>query len=357
MLASLRRVSPIVYFGAFAVLMPLGGIPTTLLLVNEVKSAHVEFAVEVPEGYQQVWNTMRLVAAIAGPTLVLLGLGCLGMALYLLQRGPRKAQGEFVANDAVRYQRHLVGIGYSLLLSGLLLTSLIAAMLYWNLIEIGGARSQESIKPEQLTFLLILSTLAAVVGSLFFVANSLRKKRDAKQRFSSEKFWGGLWFRVGEAVLFSLVVFWLIWKNHVTSQQSSGADAPLLDYSWLPILCLLIGMFVTSGEMLIFAIARGLFRAVAAFFGVEIEEEENGGNRAPPGGQGGVSTATQPGTSPSGGGGVPMHDLVGIDDATIISDTKSDPRADEEFIDEPRAGEPDPADPGHTNQDKRENLD
>jgi hypothetical protein len=73
----------------------------------------------------------------------------------------------------------------------------------------------------------------AILGSLFFIAGSMRQKRDALEkqlwiknqptsvvappkspdetdkdlRYRGIKFWGGLWYRMGEAILFALVVY------------------------------------------------------------------------------------------------------------------------------------------------------
>ena len=48
---------------------------------------------------------------------------------------------------------------------------------------------------------LIVSLGMAVLGALFFVTNSLRKKRERqRESYSERKFWAGLWFRLGEAV-------------------------------------------------------------------------------------------------------------------------------------------------------------
>lgn len=98
-------------------------------------------------------------------------------------------------------------------------------------------------------FTLILSMLLAVAGSAFFTANSLVHKW-GKEDFSLSGFWSGFWFRLGESLLFVLVIFLIL----------CSSQAFYNDYiNWLPALSLLMGMFVKSGERLIFGLAERLF--------------------------------------------------------------------------------------------------
>ncbi|MHC4063778.1 MAG: DUF4153 domain-containing protein [Planctomycetota bacterium] len=170
------------------------------------------------------------------------------------------------------FNHYLMVTGYALLLVGVLCCTLVAGLLYSGRLEGSADGFQSNISGNTLAILVVLSAVASVFGALFFVANSLRKKReDPKEEFSVRKFWGGLTFRLGEAVLFSLVIFWLIWWSSapttgtITQPAQSPANMPL-GYALLPLMSLLLGMFVTSGEKLVFAIAQGLFRAVEAFF-------------------------------------------------------------------------------------------
>ena len=70
--------------------------------------------------------------------------------------------------------------------------------------------------------------------------------------FNSTQFWGGLWFRAGEAMLFTLVVFLAI--TGASLQKMTGASLLLMS--------LLLGMFVKTGESLIAGMADKLFSAV-----------------------------------------------------------------------------------------------
>jgi len=94
---------------------------------------------------------------------------------------------------------------------------------------------------------LVVSLGMAVLGALFFVTNSLRNKRERKLvRYSETKFWAGLWFRLGEAVLFT-VVFFLALRHYVpdseqllrqtitdwkaATRRTSNAKMPLMSWS------------------------------------------------------------------------------------------------------------------------------
>lgn len=99
-------------------------------------------------------------------------------------------------------------------------------------------------------FTLILSMLLGLVGSVFFTANSLLEKW-GKEDFSMSGFWSGFWFRIGESLLFVLVIFLIL-----CSDWDGVYDRYI---NWLPALALLMGMFVKSGEWLIFGLAERLF--------------------------------------------------------------------------------------------------
>lgn len=109
--------------------------------------------------------------------------------------------------------------------------------------------------------ILLASVGLAALGSLFFTADALREKRDANDEdFSVRAFWGGLWFRMGESILFALVLFLLLAGN----QSNGSSDSYDRYFGLFPLIALLMGMFVKSGERLIFGIAHRLFAAVEA---------------------------------------------------------------------------------------------
>ena len=139
-----------------------------------------------------------------------------------------------------------------------------------------------------LFFLLSSSTMMALFGATFFVVNRVSRKRalvdpnldgtideDTKnsdrtsasrvqlpgdatslkpmpsERFDTHAFWSGAFFRAGEAVLFTFSFFWLFW----TSSWS---------VIWLPVLALFVGMFVKTGETVVFQLGERLLLATEA---------------------------------------------------------------------------------------------
>jgi len=166
-----------------------------------------------------------------------------------------------------------------------------------------------AIKRVRLATLLLLSIGTAIVGALFFVANSLRVKCAVAEPFSAARFWGGLWYRLGEAALFTLVMFWLVWRS-----ADPKHDSTPMNYTWLPIVSLFLGMFVKSGESLVFAIAHGLFEAVRGFFGLALVRDKpapkagQGKDKSSPAGENGSGKGANVVTGETGGSAVPLTD-------------------------------------------------
>ena len=96
----------------------------------------------------------------------------------------------------------------------------------------------------------------AQLGALFFVTNALRRKRDTGETYDTRKFWGGLWYRLGEAVLFTLV-FFLAFRFY----GSKTGDR------FLPLVALCLGMFVTTGEALVFGLVQRVLKGAIALVG------------------------------------------------------------------------------------------
>jgi hypothetical protein len=71
--------------------------------------------------------------------------------------------------------------------------------------------------------------------------------------FDVHKFWSGVFFRVGEAVLFTFTSFWLLWSSRSTEYTI-----------WLPVLALFVGMFVKTGETVVFSLGQRILSAAEA---------------------------------------------------------------------------------------------
>jgi hypothetical protein len=77
--------------------------------------------------------------------------------------------------------------------------------------------------------------------------------KSTAEPFDAHAFWSGAFFRIGEAVLFTFTFFWIIWSWKSTEYLV-----------WLPVLALFVGMFVKTGETVIFRLGtRILFAADA----------------------------------------------------------------------------------------------
>ncbi|NOZ94351.1 MAG: hypothetical protein GXP47_06385 [Acidobacteria bacterium] len=232
----------------------------------------------------------------AKPTPVLWG--CMGVALLAIVAGAvtmlhlsrsRTDGAEASDRDEILYSRYLTGLGFALLTVALSTAISASGLVHNGWIETSGeafrqasasngagerqrrttGRENELPPRDKVGLILLLSTEMSLLGALFFVTNRLRTKRDElhgprAEAFDGLRFWGGTFFRMGEAVLFTFVFFWLFWKY---MGQANGVD-----YSFLPILALLLGMFVKTGERMIFGLGERLLAAAGQLFPVTRSE-------------------------------------------------------------------------------------
>jgi hypothetical protein len=180
------------------------------------------------------------------------------------------------------YGIYLVGIGFALLLQAVMCSIVFAAVsssvgqrlslsqaaqatqtastVQTSTVTDAGIRELAKLfgnSSEQAFFivgLFALSTLVATLGALFFFATALWTKMAEPERdpFDRRVFWGGLWFRLGEAILFNLV-FFLVLRYYADTQ-----------FLILPLVSLLVGMFLKTGESLVSGIATRVFAAIQA---------------------------------------------------------------------------------------------
>lgn len=78
-------------------------------------------------------------------------------------------------------------------------------------------------------------------------------RKSTEEPFDAHSFWSGAFFRIGEAVLFTFAFFWLIWT-------SAGSEFLV----WLPVLALFVGMFVKTGETIVFRLGLRILSAAEA---------------------------------------------------------------------------------------------
>ena len=113
---------------------------------------------------------------------------------------------------------------------------------------------QHSDEPVVLTIILMLSLGMALLGALFFFANALWEKFKKQEVFFDRNvFWGGLWFRLAEAIVFTIAVFLFL--------QFKGYRETI---KYLPMIGLFIGMTIKSSETLVFGLAERLLASITS---------------------------------------------------------------------------------------------
>jgi len=227
----------------------------------------------------------------------ILGLVGLVLAIVGVSRTPASVRNfQMKAEAAVEperstllYGQYLVGIGFALLIVGLMCSTLFAALAWsagrptkpsstvaqndlvgdtWSSTALDAVGRDDYSLLERLgvlfgaspgeayfvVALFVLSTMVAMLGALFFFANALWDKLGCPERdpFDARIFWAGLWFRLGEAVLFN-IVFFLCLRSYAPDR-----------YLFLPLVSLLVGMFLKSGEAMVNGIASRVFEAFQA---------------------------------------------------------------------------------------------
>ena len=91
--------------------------------------------------------------------------------------------------------------------------------------------------------------------------NRMEGARPNREEFIVAYFWSGLWFRIAQAEVYTIVLFLAIWGGSLSSETGQGGAALLLG---LPLLALVVGLFVRAAEELIAGIAERLFAVVRA---------------------------------------------------------------------------------------------
>ena len=88
---------------------------------------------------------------------------------------------------------------------------------------------------------ILIMAFLAIFGSLLYIYQRIHEKRQAaNEPFHRDLFFGGLWFRMGQAVLYTILLF-LVMRSEL------GAPTGFTE-SMMPLLALLIGMYVKTAE-------------------------------------------------------------------------------------------------------------
>lgn len=208
------------------------------------------------------------------------------------------------AMSQAHFHRVLIGLGFLFFVVSLLALIGFAGMLIRGLVPASGAEFLERLSStapsptehaatkggRSIGALLVVSGMLSLVGASFYVTNSMRLHREAdaiggSEPFRESKFWGGMWFRFGQAVLYTFVFFIVIWSGlpkgskpaatigefivTLSEQPKESKPAPTIrEYMILmPVVGLLIGMFVKTGEVLVLGLADRFSNAVTALIG------------------------------------------------------------------------------------------
>jgi hypothetical protein len=322
--------------GIFLTLMALCLAIGLTILVGVVASATLWRFVQPkfnPASTQEI--TAYIVAGAILIVAIVAGIKVASLLLRTPDEGPKPN-----VNDL--YDIYLVGIGYGLVLLALLnfvaLAGFAKVGILHDVLDVNFAAADSDANPlagvHRMLFLLLLPGFA-VLGALFFHANSLRAKREdnpdeaagpksnpsnpdsnppvaarvslnnpaagainvvegevlkpkevtdiasqasgivetgksqqAKlavqvtpiEPFSAARFWGGLWYRVGEAMLFALVILLFVAGSGGAAPSGVSPKGPMVLLA-----ALLLGMFVKAAESLISGLADKLFASIKAF--------------------------------------------------------------------------------------------
>lgn len=249
-------------------------------------------------------TTALLLGACAAALLIVGILSCLRLIECLAQ--PLSDEGPQTSSEL--FGRHLVGIGFAFVLDAIFCIVLITALSMASgsiaVSQLGAtgcslsgdsfnAGAAELAVVEQPTSsahgafaslfgtnpaggrftaaLFLTSSMVAILGALFYFANSIWEKMGSQsnEEFDPNLFWAGLWFRLGEALSFNLVLFLFI----LTINFDAREDARSL-LIWLPLMSLLVGMFLKAGEKMIFGIAQRMFAAFSALVPATLEKTQ-----------------------------------------------------------------------------------
>lgn len=232
-----------------------------------------------PELAVQALGIRGIATLVAGFALLSLGAIVGGLGLAQLSDASAYA-GNQAGYNRDMYRRYLVGLGYALLLLAVLnLEGLAGIAASGAIATVFPNAEKPASKTGQATALtapqlasnasavvLLFALSMAVLGALFFLTNSLQDSKDKDFDFDVAAFWGGFWYRLGEAVLFTIVAF-LAFARFSTD--------PAGNLFSLPIAALLLGMFIRTGEQLIFGLSKRLLLCAQALIPLGLPDSTN----------------------------------------------------------------------------------
>lgn len=140
--------------------------------------------------------------------------------------------------------------------------------------EAGDATRVDPRAREALAESLFFSAALAFVGACFYIANRMRQrgKDPNAEPFDPVRFWGGLWFRLGQANLYIFALFIYVWATTDPAPSADGLAELPFGFRALPLIGLFVGMFVRAGEALVLGLAERLFQVAERLVGPQKRE-------------------------------------------------------------------------------------
>jgi len=215
----------------------------------------------------QAGGMKRSIVGGSGLALTLAGLvGFAASWAFMVAKEDRFLR-DSVERNRTLFGRALVGLGFALLCVAVGNAVSIITLSYRNRVtEVLYTRYDENqlMEGDDTAIILSLSFSFALLGALFFFCTSIWKKikQDPVERYDNRLFWAGLWFRLGEALIFSLVIFLVL----VYAKQANIGIALL-------VISLLMGMFLKAGEATMQGLSARVFRAFEALLPIQEEAE------------------------------------------------------------------------------------
>lgn len=253
-------------------------------------------------GPQNAWTVWAYVAGAASLMIGAIAIGwdvrqTIDSAAKLPKEERARLFGQYL------FDRHATGLAFFFMVV-VLLVSVVTTMLLYNgtlAITARDFAAQLSVstgplingsgtgKGKVLSIVLLLSIALSWCGAGLFVVQRLETKRDdPEESFNFMEFFRGIWSRVGQANLYTLLFFLLIWANAeaMAAERVPGGTSPaaawdiVKSYAWLPILGLVSGLLVKSAESVVFGLGARILAAVSGFLGTESNGGSKGGGKS-----------------------------------------------------------------------------
>jgi hypothetical protein len=160
----------------------------------------------------------------------------------------------------IRFGRHAVGLSFFLLVTATMCMVTLAGLGYSGVLQwvlpIGNDGEVAPIPPSAASLATAcqigLSLAMAIVGALLWIIRSLHEKRTDGILFSVTEFWGGLWKRLGEAIVLTLFVFMLL-----------RVYSPSIGARMMPLVALVLGLNLRAAEHMVYGLSETILGIIS----------------------------------------------------------------------------------------------